>query len=123
MNSFDGSVFDVNGFGQPRANGGTATFRPSNFESGDLFAAPAPVGPYTNNPLSIFTATGANLNGQGFRLFVQDDNFLDSGLIAEGWQITFFSVTVPEPATAALLLPGIMYGLILRRKHSNNRLQ
>jgi hypothetical protein len=119
MDAFEGSVFDVNGFGQPRANGGTARFRPSNFGIGDIFSAPAPVGPYTNIPLSTYTATGASLNGQSFRLFVQDDGLLDSGLIAGGWEMTFLSVsvTVPEPRTAFLLICGICFGATGIRKN------
>jgi hypothetical protein len=118
--SFEGSVFDTGGFGQPRANGGTAKFKPSNFGTGDIFSAPAPVGPYTNAPLSIFTATGASLNGQTFRLFIQDDALLDSGIIAGGWEMTLVSVTVPEMQTAAMFLPGIgcwVVWLRTRRKH------
>jgi hypothetical protein len=117
--AFEGSTFDFGGFLQPRVNGGIGKFQPSNFEDNDIFALFAPPGPYSNNPLASFSALGSNLNGQAFRLFVQDDALLDTGSINGGWELTFTSFTsviAPEPEALPLLLSGIGPAVWLIRK-------
>ena len=111
--AFSSSSFDSGGFGQPRVNNGTGIFRPSNSGGGDVFSIPAPGGPYTNKPLSSFTASGATLNGQDFSLFVRDDGALDMGQIAGGWMLTFDPVSfeTPEPGSFVLFLPIVCYAM------------
>ncbi|ELS00278.1 hypothetical protein GLO73106DRAFT_00041350, partial [Gloeocapsa sp. PCC 73106] len=61
------------------------TYRPTNFVSGDTFAAPAPAGPYGSNLDSAFD--GTNANGT-WSLYVVDDLGGDTGAIANGWSLT-----------------------------------
>lgn len=113
MAQFAGSTFDTSGFGQPRVNNGLGTFLCSNFGTGDTFASPAPTGPYTATRLSNFTATGAQLNGQAFSLFVTDDAALDNGQIAGGWLLSLTQVAIiPEPCTLFYLI-GCVYVTLL----------
>lgn len=72
----------------------SGTYRPTNFGTGDTFAAPAPAGPYTDPQLlSVFNGlTGANVNGQ-WRLFVTDDVSGDSGNINGGWTLNISTAT------------------------------
>ena len=65
------------------------TFKPTNYGSGDPFAAPAPAGPYSEAaPAGTATLTsvfaGTNPNGQ-WKLFVTDDSVGDTGAFAGGW--------------------------------------
>ncbi len=68
--------------GSPLVGG---TFRPANYEgeATDVFAAPAPGGPYAT-VLAAFN--GTNPNGT-WRLFVRDDFAGFSGSISEGWRL------------------------------------
>jgi subtilisin family serine protease len=59
------------------------TYKPTDFETGDLFNAPAPVGPYGVD-FSVFNNT--NPNGT-WSLYVMDDVGGDSGTIAGGWSL------------------------------------
>ena len=60
------------------------TFKPSNFDGGDTFSSPAPNPASPNPALSGFDGMGAR---GVWKLFVQDDNFFDSGSFARGWTI------------------------------------
>lgn len=63
----------------------SGTYKPSNFGTGDLFPAPAPVGPYTDPQLlSVFN--GQNPNGT-WSLYVVDDLGGDIGNINLGWEL------------------------------------
>jgi hypothetical protein len=67
-------------------------FKPFNYEGGDTFNSPAP------NPASVGSALsgfdGSSARG-GWRLFVQDDNFQDTGTFAGGWTIQV-TAAVPQ---------------------------
>jgi subtilisin-like proprotein convertase family protein len=68
-------------------NGGqlvSGTYRPTDYESGDSFSAPAPPGP-SGSSLSVFNQTSPN---GSWKLFVTDDFENDSGSIAGGWELT-----------------------------------
>jgi large repetitive protein len=73
----------------------SGTYRPTDYEVGDTFAAPAPAGPY-GTALSAFNGTNPNGNWQ---LFVQDDVAVDGGSIAGGWSLTIQG-TAPMNGTA-----------------------
>lgn len=62
----------------------TGTYKPTDFETGDTMAAPAPAGPY-GVLLSAFNGTDPNGN---WSLYVVDDASGDLGNIAGGWTIT-----------------------------------
>ena len=59
------------------------TYKPTDFETGDLFNSPAPIGPYGAD-FSVFNNT--NPNGT-WSLYVMDDVGGDSGTIAGGWSL------------------------------------
>jgi len=70
---------------------GSGTFKPTDYGTGDTFAAPAPAGPY-NEPATQGTATFASVfNGTGpngtWSLYVVDDTGGDSGSFSGGWSI------------------------------------
>lgn len=82
---------DAAPFALPDGQGiASGTYKPSDYESGDVFVVPAPGGPY-GTVLSVFN--GANPNGT-WNLYVQDDDASDQGTIS-GWSlnITTFSPT------------------------------
>lgn len=62
----------------------SSTYLPANYGSPDSFSAPAPAGPYSTS-LSVFNGTTPNGSWQ---LFVVDDEALDVGSIASGWELT-----------------------------------
>ena len=69
-------------------------FKPVNIGAGDLFAAPAPAGPYSEAPTagaasfaSVFGTDGTTMNGT-WALYVVDDLGGDLGTMA-GWKLTF----------------------------------
>ena len=73
----------------------SGTFKPTNYVSGDLFAAPAPAGPY-ESPSSSGTATLAsvftgNPNGN-WSLYIVDDSGFDEGSLS-GWSLTISTAT------------------------------
>jgi uncharacterized repeat protein (TIGR01451 family) len=74
----------------------SGTYKPTDFEPGDNFPPPAPVGPVSTN-LSAFN--GANPNGN-WSLYVVDDAVGDSGLISS-WSL---SITTINPVTPAVNL-------------------
>lgn len=68
-------------------------YRPSDFELGDAFSAPAPAGPYAS---TFSTFNGSNPNGD-WQLYVNDDAGADFGAIANGWSIALTTVTRINP--------------------------
>lgn len=72
----------------------SGTYRPTNFGTGDTFAAPAPAGPYPDpQALSVFNGlSGGAVNGQ-WRLFVTDDVGGDAGNISGGWTLNISTAT------------------------------
>ncbi|HCQ20978.1 MAG TPA: hypothetical protein DIU28_05840, partial [Anabaena sp. UBA12330] len=69
----------------------SGSYKPTDFESGDLFNSPAPVGPYGTD-FSVFNNTNPNGN---WSLYVMDDLGGDSGSIAGGWSLLIGTSTTP----------------------------
>ncbi|BAZ80882.1 putative peptidase [Sphaerospermopsis kisseleviana NIES-73] len=69
----------------------SGSYKPTNFQSGDLFNSPAPVGPYGTD-FSVFNNTNPNGN---WSLYVMDDEGSDSGSIAGGWSLLIGTSTTP----------------------------
>ena len=78
-------------------------FQPTNFGSGDLFPAPAPDPAGAATALSVFDGTSANGIWQ---LFVVDDSDLDSGVIAQGWELRFETTSGSTPYPAGVTVSG-----------------
>lgn len=74
----------------------SGTYKPTGYESGEVFTPPAPGAPY-GTALSAFN--GANPNGT-WSLYVMDDDGLDQGTIA-GW-----SLSITTTAPSCCVLPG-----------------
>jgi subtilisin-like proprotein convertase family protein len=86
----------------------SGTYRPTNFEVGETFPAPAPAPPH-GSTLSVFN--GISPNG-AWNLFVNDDAGGDTGSIANGWSIdittnaptiTSFTPTSGPPGTSVTI--------------------
>lgn len=73
------------------------TFRPTDIDVTDIFASPAPGGPYFS-ALSAFN--GDNPNGN-WSLYVVDDLTGDSGSIAGGWSLEITTGDAPAFTSAA----------------------
>ena len=85
-------TFDDTAAGGIGATVVSGTFRPTNIGTGDVFPAPAPAGPHPDPQLlSVFN--GVNPNGT-WSLYVVDDANVDSGSIAQGWEL---SITTQDP--------------------------
>ena len=86
----------------------SGTFKPTNFNIGDAFPAPAPV-PSGSSLLSLFN--GTNANGT-WSLYVFDDLGGNIGSISGGWDLTItddaITGVIPEPTTALLLGAGLI---------------
>ena len=71
-----------------RAQISSGTYSPTNYAGNDgatdAFSAPAPAGPYG---VSLSAFNGTSPNGS-WNLFVIDDEALDAGSIASGWELT-----------------------------------
>lgn len=86
--TFDDSAAATLADGALNASG---TYKPSNFGTGDIFPAPAPVGPYPDPQLlSVFN--GVNPNGT-WSLYVFDDVGGDVGNINLGWELNITTST------------------------------
>ena len=73
----------------------TGTYKPTNIDTtSDNFPAPAPASPFTT---SLTNFNSANPNGT-WSLYVQDDNTMDGGSIAQGWCL---SITTSNLACAS----------------------
>ena len=68
------------------------TYRPTDYATGDILLAPAPIGPYGAD-LNVFN--GVDPNGT-WQLFVFDDSGGDSGSVGGGWELSL-TVAVPLP--------------------------
>lgn len=79
----------------PLASG---TFKPSDFEPGDLFPAPAPQGALTGTTLNAFY--GSAPNGI-WKLFAVDDTGANAGSIAGSWTINLQTSTTACSFTVA----------------------
>ncbi len=71
----------------------SGSYKPTDFESGDLFNSPAPVGPYGTD-FSVFNNTNPNGN---WSLYVMDDSDGNSGSIAGGWSLLIGTSTPTLP--------------------------
>ena len=104
----------------------SGTFKPTDYEPGDAFPAPAPGGPYGTS-LGIFNGTDPN---GAWSLYVVDDTTGDVGVISGGWVLSLQTVlavnppgdlgigltAAPSPATAGLPL---VYTLVVTNLGSN----
>lgn len=82
----------------------TGTYKPTDFETGDVFPAPAPAGPATGRTLSALNGT----NGNGsWRLFLVDDAGNNAGNISGGWYIAVQSS--PDVIGLQATGPGSIY--------------
>jgi subtilisin-like proprotein convertase family protein len=86
---------------------GSGSFRPTDYEPGDVLFAPAPAGPY-GTALSVFRNTNPNGN---WSLFVNDDHGVDSGVIATGWRLNI--QTMPGATNPTLAISRAGANLIL----------
>lgn len=89
------------------------TYKPTDYEIGDAFPAPAPAGPYAANPLSVFDGFDPNGN---WSLYVSDDFASDGGSISS-WSLRIEDApvqpstptpTVPEPSSLLLIAAGAL---------------
>jgi uncharacterized repeat protein (TIGR01451 family) len=71
----------------------SGTYRPSDYESGDVLAAPAPAGPY-GSALSVFRDTDPNGT---WALYIFDDFDGDRGRLDNGWLLTLSTVDPVAP--------------------------
>lgn len=79
---------------------GSGTYRPTDYESGESFASPAPGAPY-GSTLTAFS--GASANGT-WSLYVFDDAAADQGGIYSGWTLTLTSGDY-SPTSGLLIFP------------------
>lgn len=86
----------------------TGTFKPTDFETGDTFPAPAPAGAPTGSTFAAFYGSAPN----GFwRLYAVDDAGNNVGSVAGGWTINLTTSTTAcdytvNPATQAFPTTG-----------------
>ena len=76
----------------------SGTYKPTSFESGDPFPAPAPAGPYSETASDFI---GTNPNG-AWSLYVVDDASQDLGTIAGGWSLTLTTGGNLAPTISAI---------------------
>ncbi len=79
----------------------SGTFKPTNFEPGDAFSAPAPQGAPTGARLSALNGSPAN---GAWKLFLVDDSGNNAGNVSGGWNIFVQSspdaIAIPEIGAA-----------------------
>ena len=92
----------------------SGTFKPTDFETGDTFPAPAPAGAPTGRMLSAFN--GINPNGN-WQLYLVDDNGANAGTVSGGWSISVQSspdaigmqtTGIADPYPSQKLVAGIL---------------
>lgn len=87
----------------------SGTFKPTDYEMGDVFPGPAPKGS-RGTALSVFNGTGPN---GGWSLYIVDDSTGDGGLIADGWSLTLETAVPVSPLAnvrvAAAGTPGSVF--------------
>jgi hypothetical protein len=75
----------------------TGSYRPTNYGTGDTFAAPAPTAPYlspaTAGTDTLISAFGAGDPNGTWSLYAVDDAAGITGTVAGGWSITFSRTT------------------------------
>ena len=76
----------------------SGNYKPTNFEAGDSFPAPAPSGAPTGAMLSAFN--GSDPNG-AWKLFLVDDTGANAGSITGGWSLTL------KTATNVIAVPNV----------------
>jgi uncharacterized repeat protein (TIGR01451 family) len=69
------------------------SYRPANYEAGDLFPAPAPAGALE---AALAGFNGTDPNGT-WSLFVLDDASGDAGRISGGWSLSLTAITAVNP--------------------------
>lgn len=93
---------------------GNGTYRPTDFETGDVFPAPAPAGTPAGRLLSAFNGISPNGNWQ---LFLVDDTGGNAGSISGGWSISVQSspdaiglqnTGVADPYPSQKLVAGVL---------------
>ena len=82
----------------------SGSFRPTDFEPGDVFAAPAPAGIPTGKLLSALN--GVEPNGV-WKLFIVDDTGVNGGSVSGGWNISVQSS--PDAIALRNTGPGSIY--------------
>ncbi len=93
--SFDDAAIASLPDNAPLASG---NFKPTDFEPGDAFPAPAPGGELSGNRLSAFG--GSQPNG-AWKLFLVDDNSENVGSVSGGWSI------ILQTSTNAIAIPSV----------------
>lgn len=71
----------------------TGVFKPADYETGDVFPAPAPPGPRSAQ-LAVFGGTDPNGD---WSLYVVDDTLGDAGTIGGGWSLTLETAVPVTP--------------------------
>lgn len=72
----------------------TGSYKPTDYESGDTLASPAPLGPYSSQ---LSALNGGSANG-AWSLYVFDDAAGDSGNLSGGWSLAITTIQPINPA-------------------------
>jgi subtilisin-like proprotein convertase family protein len=91
----DGAADEVPNDGPIIGSLASGTYRPSNFEDGDIFPQPAPFQSSTTN-LAGFAETYPNGTWQ---LYIVDDDVFDGGSISGGWSLAIQTASSPPALT------------------------
>jgi uncharacterized repeat protein (TIGR01451 family) len=107
VSALDLSLDDLAGVAAPD-NGPlvAGTYRPSDYESGDVLPAPAPVGPYAT---ALSALEGIDPNGD-WSLYIADDFFQDEGVLQGGWSLDITTVGRIDPQPALLAAGKLVAG-------------
>lgn len=77
----------------------SGTYKPTNYDNGDLFYAPAPALPY---PSDLTLLEGENPNGDWSLFVLADSGSVGHGLLDRGWSLTLSSSVNSSPTLTAL---------------------